>query len=118
MAYEVPNRWAHGDVDVSAANINKYTNSIIALAAVIGTVKKTYATPSRQSSAVFTLYHTRRWLWFTSTGAIVDPSGIGTSVSISEVNDTFTAYDLDTVEWLTYGSLYTVTGVGWCQEAS
>ena len=118
MAYEVPQRWEHGNVNVSAANINKYTNSIIALEAIIGSVSKTYATLARQREASFTLYHTRRWLWFTSTGAIVDPSGIGTSVSISEVNDTFTAYDLDTVEWLTYGSLYTVTGVGWCQEAS
>ena len=117
MAYETPNRWAHGDVDVSAANINKYTNSIIALEAQIGSVAMTMATPSRVSDGYLTLYHTRRWLWFTSTGLIEDPSGIGDDVSISEIPDTITAYDLDTVDWLTYGILYYVTSVGWCQES-
>lgn len=117
MAYETPNRWAHGDVDVSAANINKYTNSIIAIHAQIGEVATSIGTESRISNASFTVFHTRRWLYFTSTGTIDDPAGVGDSVSISEDPDTITAYDLDSVSWLTYGNLYTVSSVGWCQES-
>jgi hypothetical protein len=75
--------------------------------------------PSDISSAIFTLIHKYRWLWFGSVGLIVDPSGIGDDVSISEVAGpgNATKYDLDSVPWLVYGAIYRVTGVSFCGES-
>lgn len=117
-AYFVPPRWAHGDTDVTSAEMQKYSNSICAIAAIAGSAKLQWAVIAGQSEATFTVIHKARWLFFQSTGEIVDPSGVGESVSISEVDGTFTRYDLDTVDWLAYGQLYQVTGVSWCMEDS
>lgn len=120
MAYQVPPRWAHGDTDVTHTEMQKYSDAIAAIYAVAGGGKKHWATWANQSdigvSNPFVLIHRGRWLFFSSNGAIVDPSGVGDTVTISEVDDTWTRYDLDTVDWLAYGQIYHVTGVSWCME--
>lgn len=116
MAYQVPPRWAEGDTDVTSTEMQKYSDSIAAIYAVAGDAKFQFATAANQSEATFVLVHRARWLFFSSNGAIVDPSGAGDTVTISEVDDTWTRYDLDTVDWLAYGQVYYVTGVSWCME--
>jgi hypothetical protein len=64
-----------------------------------------------------TIFHTFRYLAYGSTGAIVDPSGIGDSITISDAETgKIGFYDLEGIDWLTYGMLYRVTGVTWCRE--
>ena len=118
MAYAVPPRWAHGDVTVSAANMNKYSDSIVAIEARVGTAATSIATLGGWSEATIWLFHRDRYLYFMSNGAIVDPAAVGDSVTLTETDGWITVMDLDTVDWLVYGDLYKVTGVSWCQEAS
>ena len=68
--------------------------------------------------AVFHLVHNQRYLHFSSSGAIVDPGGVFPDVSLSESDTGVGALDLDTVGWLVYGQLYSVTGVSACLEHS
>lgn len=51
-----------------------------------------------------------------SNGEIVDPTGINTTVSVSEDESGYGVYDLESIGWLAYGALYKVTGVSVCCE--
>ena len=110
------NDWQHGDY-VTASELNKYGATLDAAHDALGDVALNFPTLADVSSAVFTMPHMKRYLWFRSTGAIVDPAGIGETVSISDENNAPTKYDLNSVSWLYYGMIYHVTGVAWCLES-
>lgn len=64
-----------------------------------------------------TIFHTFRYLAYGSTGEIVDPSGIGANITVTDPDTgTIGYYDLESVDWMTYGMVYRVTGVTWCRE--
>jgi hypothetical protein len=109
------NTWAAGDYP-TAAELQKYSDSLNAIHATLGNSAVNMATIANVSSAHYTLVHTARYLWFRSTGLLVDPAGIEDSISLSDP-DRPTRYDLDQVSWLTYGATYYVTGVSWCAES-
>lgn len=63
-----------------------------------------------------TFFHTYQFLIFGSTGEIIDPSGVGSSVALSDPESGYGVYDLSSVDWLTYGMVYRVEGVTWARE--
>jgi hypothetical protein len=68
-------------------------------------------------ASFLTIFHTFRYLAYGSTGQIVDPSGIGKAVSISDpATGKIGYYDLEGVDWMTYGMVYRVEGVTWARE--
>jgi hypothetical protein len=62
------------------------------------------------------IFHTFKYLAFGSSGKIVDPSGIGSEVALSDPATGFGVYDLEGIGWLTYGMVYRVEGVTWARE--
>jgi hypothetical protein len=63
------------------------------------------------------IFHTYRYLAYGSTGEIVDPSGIGDTVSITDPpTGQIGYYDLEGISWLTYGMPYRVQGITWARE--
>jgi hypothetical protein len=100
-----------------AADLNDFSTAEDEIYAVLGDVALNYAVPAEVSSGEFTLFHKYRWLFFRSVGVIVDPSGVGDDVSISEADSGTSKYDLDSVSWLVYGARYVVTGVSFCGES-
>ncbi len=111
------NDFAAGEFPLSS-DLNAFSDTLDAIHAVLGDASRNYAVPANISEAVFTLVHRFRYLWFNSVGQIVDPTGVGDPVSISEGEDgSGTKFDLDGVSWLVYGMIYSVTGVAWCAEA-
>lgn len=62
--------------------------------------------------------HKNRFLIYEGDGRIIDPSGVGDTITLSDpenVNEVG-EYDLDSIDWLTYGMQYRVDGVEWCAE--
>ena len=112
---------AHGDT-VTATHWNNLKAAIDAAYTTLGT---TAINPAGEVSAekigyedsAISMFHRFRWLAYTSTGIIRDPSGVGADVTISD-GDVPGAnfYDLESIEWLTYGMYYTVIGIRACQE--
>ena len=66
--------------------------------------------------SVLTMYHRFKWLAYGSTGRIIDPSGLGADVSLSDPDTGVGFYDLETISWLTYGMVFRVDGVTWAAE--
>jgi hypothetical protein len=109
------NTFAEGEYPV-ASELNKFSTSLNAIHTIMGDSAVNLATIQAGSGSHFTIIHTMRYLWFRSTGLLVDPAGIEDSISLSDP-DRPTKYDLDTVTWLTYGATYYVTGCAWCAES-
>lgn len=63
-----------------------------------------------------TFFHTFPFLIFGSTGEIIDPSGVGSPVTLTDPDSGYGVYDLTGVDWLTYGMVYRVEGVTWARE--
>jgi hypothetical protein len=108
-------QWSHGD-QPTAAMMTLYSTALTEAHDSLGdvAVNPLYR---KVSEAEFTIRHTLRYLHFTSTGAVVDPAGVGKEVGLSEDGDTGKGVlDLESVSWLAYGSLYWVTGVSACVE--
>ena len=63
-----------------------------------------------------TFFHTFPYLIFGSTGKIIDPTGGGSDVTISDPETGYGVYNLEGIEWLTYGMVYRVEGVTWARE--
>ena len=118
MAYQVPPRWAHGDQTVSAANMNKYSDSLNYLDATVGSQVAYPATPKVDGESLY-FSNRWRWLWYWttsgSTATISDPSGVGDDVTLADVTE-MTVYDLSNVSWIIEGTSYTLTGVDYAQE--
>jgi hypothetical protein len=126
MAYSVPKQWAHGDT-VTHTNMQKYSDDLDAVYAKTGAAKLNYAILGSYAifdavnfeDSMYSFIHRKRFLWFRSSGAIVDPlrfadpAGLAgeDDITISETETDYGIYDLDSVNWLVYGALYFVTGV-------
>jgi hypothetical protein len=112
MAYQVPPRWSHSDLP-TAAEFNKYSDGLDHLESVLG-LGLQMASRQRQTGETFFLVRAWRWLHYRSvvseTATIVDPSGVGSPVSLPNSTSAIVAYDLESVGWLFQGQVYQVTG--------
>ena len=63
-----------------------------------------------------TFFHTFPYLIFGSTGQIIDPTGVGSSVTLTDPDTGYGIYNLEGIDWLTYGMVYRVEGVTWARE--
>lgn len=110
-----PKQWAHGD-RVTHTEMNKYGTALTEAHDSLGDAAMNPLCLII-SEAEFCLRHTYRYLHFTSTGQLVDPTGARDPVGLSEDADTNKGVlDLESLGWLAYGALYTVTGVSACVE--
>lgn len=110
-----PKQWAHGD-RVTHTEMNKYGTALTEAHTALGdvAVNPLYVIISE---AEFCIRHTYRYLHFTSTGELVDPTGAQDAVGLSEDPDLNKGViDLESLGWLPYGALYFVTGVSACTE--
>ena len=112
MSYAAPTRWKHGDTP-TAALMQPYSDDLEALHAIVGDAPRNYAVlwsfdnvdPDFAGSD-FYFVHKRRWLIYRGDGELVDPSGAGTTITLSGSGTALLAYDLDGVDWMTPGKLY------------
>lgn len=117
MAYQVPKQWSHGD-RVGAADMQKYSDGQDAINAGLAVFPYNFATPYSQYSDTqdFYLIHKKKFLIYISSGVINDPTGVNEDITLSNDNDVFNSYDIDTVPWIFYGGLYRVIGCSVCME--
>jgi len=125
MSYQVPPFFKHGDQTASAANFQKYSDSLNALYAAAASGqqmvidKRIVTEDGTGREERFYFVHSWRWLWYWTTtgqtGTIVDPGGTSGDVTLPDVT-VMTAYDLSGVTWLTQGAIYSVTGVDYAAE--
>ena len=117
MAYSVHPRWSHGDVTVSAARLQIYSDDLDALNAILA--GDHFAI---QTSAFFSFINIWRWLHYMTasgkTGTIVDPSGVNADVSLTDSTSSMAVYDLSNVSWLVQGQAYKLTGMAYAAEDS
>lgn len=101
--------WAHGDT-LPAADLNALSAGLNTARGLSGDAVLNVATSGAYGTGNVNFFiHTQRYLHFKSTGKlgnITNTEETGLSTGDSE----FGVLDLDGVEWLAYGSLYTVTG--------
>lgn len=71
---------------------------------------------STTQDSCLSFFHTFQYLIFGSTGQIIDPTGLGSPVSLSDPETGFGVYNLEDIDWLTYGMVYRVEGVDWARE--
>ena len=116
MSYSAPDHWQHGD-EPTAAAMNKYSDSLEALHAILGDAARHYLVPQNfdveEPSLDHGFYgvHRLRWLIYRGDGELVDPSGAGATITLSGNGAAWIAYDLDGVEWMTPGRLYQLKDV-------
>ena len=117
MAYTRVVRWSHGD-QVTAANMNILSDNIEYLYSLSGGIDANFAVPQIGGSdrrPSYTVVHRFRWLWYRGSGNMEDFAG-NNDTSLDSGDAWAVALDLDTLGWLFYGSLYTVSGVSWAME--
>ena len=107
--------WQHGDT-LPAADLNALSSGLNTARTLSGDVVLNVATQGAYGpGAVFWFIHAKRYLHFKSTGKLSNPSGTQ-EMSLSTGDKEFGVYDLDGLDWLTYGGLYRVTGCEMCCE--
>lgn len=110
---------------VTTTQLNRTSDNIQALydalgadainPAACGSAEHTNHVTETEGSSLM-MFHTFRWLAYGSSGEIVDPTGIGTSGSLSDAGVGVNYFDLDGLDWLSYGMMYEVTGVVYARE--
>lgn len=111
----MPTQWAHGDT-TTEAKLDAYSTALDSLHGLIGDAAVCALTPVAEGSgARFYLIHLQRWLHFRGTGDLYSADRAH-SVGLSDVDNSWTALDLDGIEWLNYGEIYEVEGVTACCE--
>lgn len=116
MAYVVPKEWQHGDYP-TAAEMNKYKDGMDATHALTGDVKIHPAVLKNLTvDKGYFFVHRHRWLIYRGDGEIVDPAGVGETVTIAGDGNAWLTYDLPQVTWLIPGKLYEVKDVVACFE--
>lgn len=114
MAYEVPKIWQHSDIP-TAADLQKYSDSLDALYALIGDDQIEVAVLGIEDPNKSTIVHQHRWLHYMNSGTMSDPSGDEEkTLALSATG--LAVLDLDTVPWLFYGALYEVRGCNFAAE--
>lgn len=106
--------WDHGDTPTSTI-LNEYSTALESAHDTLGDLGGWSPAMEHNSEAVYLVLHTNRYLHFVSNGEITDLTGANVE-EISEDEDGSGVFDLDTLDWLTYGQLYYVTGVSICCE--
>lgn len=117
MSYQVPPQWEHGDIPI-ATLMNKYSDALNAIHDSLGDVKKFYlvaAAVAGEDNDAAEHVHRARWLWVSGPATIVDPAAVEDDVSIS-ADEEPTRFDTQSVNWLTFGKRYRVTGCSWSME--
>jgi len=122
MAYSKPDQWTHGDIPDAAA-MNKYSDSLTAIYAVSNAVTMPAELWSYENFDVtnhansnYYLVHRYRWLIYQGDGEIVDPSGVGATVTVSGSGTSILSYDLSDITWLTASKLYQLKDFVFCLE--
>lgn len=117
MAYQVPKQWSHGD-RVNATDMQKYSDGQEAINTSLASFGYNFATPYSQypDAQEYWLVHRKQFLIYVSTGEIRDPSGNNEPINLSNADETYNSYDLDSIPWMLYGMLYKVVGCTVCME--
>ena len=124
MSFTPTERVDQGDV-VSSTTFQNIKDNIYAIYDMIGTEDINVAAAYNPEHGIhylqtedsfLTIFHTYQYLVFGSSGQVVDPSGIGASVSLSDPDSGYGILELEGVNWLTYGMMYRVEGVTWARE--
>lgn len=123
MAYSAPHRWTHGDIPDAGDNMQAYSDSLNYLE---GVLPSSQWNPAQlwsyenwkviHANSNYYLVRRKRYLIYRGDGEIVDPAGGGANVDVSGSGSAILAYDLDTIEWLTYGKLYNPKDFVFCFE--
>ena len=98
----------------TAAQLNAIGSSQTALDAVYpGVASVVPAEEFGSAGSAYGFVHIHRWLLYNSTGELVDPTGVNDPSALSDPDDpsTIGILDLNTIDWLTVGVFYRVTGV-------
>lgn len=118
MAYQVPPRWSHGDIP-TGAHMQKYSDALNALKTKADGGLWNMAGRAGQTGGgtAWTFVHVHRYLYYDSSGEIIDPDNAENSVALQDPDDgTWGRYDLSTVGWLYPGKMYNVDDVNGCFE--
>lgn len=126
MSFANTGRVEEGDL-VTITILNQIKDNINAAYAALGTDAYNWGAPVNPEHAydgelklegsLLSFWHRFRWLAYGSAGVLVDPSGDGDSVSLSDPEaGSLGFYDLESISWLAYGMYYRVEGVTWAQE--
>ena len=111
MPFTEPKTFIHGEYPL-ASDLNKLSDN--------DTYYDTIINPdifgARYGSRI-TYSHTYRFLLFEGSGTIVDFSGVGDTVSISD-DGSPTLYDLDQISWMVYGKIFQAVNLDWSMERS
>jgi hypothetical protein len=118
MSYTPAPQWHHGDY-ATAAKLNQYKDGLDAINATLGAIDYEYPlihrTGDMHTHYFINLY---RYLVYRGVGALSDPNNDFESVSLSNTDGAWIAYDLAGVEWIVQGKLYEVQGVTEAYESS
>lgn len=125
MAYSTPRQWAHGDT-VNATEMNKYRDGLNEIYNVWAGKLLIPAVPvlwlgklGGDSSAnyKYELMHKQRWLIYIGEGKLYSADETQTTTLANSAGGTGTnVYDLEGVNWLSYGQRYIIKGVTVCME--
>jgi hypothetical protein len=122
MSYSAPPAFAHGDYP-TAANLTKLSDGLSFIYASLNSGKSvTFLVKSKDttlsyfsdSSPFNVCVHIHRWLFYTGEGTMKNIAQTQTT-SLPDAGGT-NIFDLDSVEWLTYGMPYMITGVDFALE--
>lgn len=117
MSYSTPTPFAHGDIP-TAADMTIYGDDLDVLHTYIGDVLIAWpaanALPGEDNDHHY-FVHRYRWLYFKGSGTLVDSAGVEDDITLSETSEP-TLYDLNSVDWMYPGKLYSVDGSTYAME--
>lgn len=117
MAYSAPPQNVHGDYP-TAANLTKYSDGLTAIYNAVSGKSAVWCARTKESgtdaNSFYTLVHVFRWLFYTGEGTLTNVAQNETT-SLPDGGST-NIFDLNTVDWLTYGMPYRITGVDFALE--
>jgi hypothetical protein len=120
MPYTPGRIWSQGDYPI-AVDLNKYKSGLDAIYAITGSSAVNPAVANRLNGVQGYYFVNRlRWLLYidrtgAGAGRIEDPAGIEAAVNLSAKN-VWTAFDLQSVDWIYAGKIYQVQAVSACLE--
>lgn len=114
--YVTPTEFAHGDY-VAAAALTRWNTALTHIYEIAPSVQINTPVAEMDTGDRVSFTHRQRWLYYKSSGAILDPAGIEDDVSLPNTSDNWVnEYDLDSISWLGYGATYYVSGVDFAVE--
>lgn len=105
--YSPPKRWAHGDLP-TAADMNLYSRAIASMYERHGPASYNIAVRKISGGEFYCFVHRYRYLHYLNAGTLADLTGTY-STTLDETPSGVKVFDLSTVNWLTFGSVYTIT---------